>query len=504
MKPILFAWIGRTDLRAMTEPEVVGLGPIAQAIESHDFGLIELITNYPENEIRSYIHWLGQRTSTKVELSFVHLTTPTDFGEIYRSVVEAIEKRSDKQEKPIPDFWFHLSPGTPAMAAVWIILSKTRFPATLIESSKEQGVKIVNLPFDISAEFIPDLLRSTDKKLEYLSAGLPPESPEFDEIIHRSQLMKGLIKMARQVALRSVPILIEGESGTGKELFARAIHRASLRHEKPFVAVNCGAIHYELMESELFGHKKGSFTGAVSDHAGVFERAKEGTLFLDEISEIPTSAQVKFLRVLQEGTFVRVGDETERKTDVRVIAATNRSLLSEVAAGRFREDLFYRLAVGVLKIPPLRERSGDMGLLIDHFLNMINKESSSEPGFKPRKLSPRARNLLLQHSWPGNARELQNTLRRAVIWSSNETIDINEIKSALFVFPQVEQTQVLGRPLGEGLDIRQILTDVARHYLDRAVRESGGNKSKAAELVGLPSYQTFTNWLQKHGVRLQD
>jgi DNA-binding NtrC family response regulator len=503
MKPTLVAWIGRTDLRAMSIPDDVGLGPIGQAVNAYDFVRIRLLSNYDEDEGSGYLHWLSQRTSANMDLHHVDLASPTDFGEIYHAAVSAVTTLADSKKK-LPDLWFHLSPGTPAMAAVWIILSKTRFPATLIESSKEHGTKIVNLPFDISAEFIPDLLRGSDDRLERLSAGLPPDAPEFEHIIHRSRIMKDMVARARRVAPRSVPVLIEGESGTGKELVARAIHRSSLRREKAFVPINCGAIPSELVESELFGHKRGAFTGALSDHVGVFERAKGGTLFLDEVAELPPSAQVKFLRVLQEGTYLPVGDERERKADVRVIAATNRALLKEVSARRFREDLFYRLAVAVLQIPPLRERPGDTGMLIDYFLEMINNESSSEPGFEKKKLSPGARNLLLQHPWPGNVRELQNTLRRAAIWSSGSTIDIQEIREAVLPALQDEEAQILGRSLGPSLDLKGLLRDVAQHYLRRALREVGGNKSKAAELVGLPSYQTFTNWLQKYGVETED
>jgi len=178
------------------------------------------------------------------------------------------------------------------MAAVWIIIAKTRSPAQLIESSAHEGVKIASVPFDISADFIPDLLRKPDDRLERLAAELPPQAPEFSDIIHRSQIMKRVIVKARHFAPRSVPVLIEGETGTGKELFARAIHNASPRSQKPFVTVNCGAIPSELIESELFGHEKGAFTGADKQRKGYFEDANEGTLFLDEIGELPLSTQV--------------------------------------------------------------------------------------------------------------------------------------------------------------------------------------------------------------------
>jgi DNA-binding NtrC family response regulator len=295
-------------------------------------------------------------------------------------------------------------------------------------------------------------------------------------------------------------VLIEGASGTGKELLARAIHRASPRRDEPFVAVNCGAIPAELVESELFGHEKGAFTGADRARKGHFEEARGGTLFLDEVGELPTLAQVKLLRVLQEGELVRVGSSKPVPVDVRVLAATNRDLLAEVAAGRFRADLFYRLAVAVLRLPPLSERQGDLGLLVDALLAQVNRESAGEPGYREKRLSAAARNLLLRHPWPGNVRELLNTLRRAAIWTPGEVIDAEDVQEALLPTPREPDDGILHRPLGPELHLPQLLAQVARHYLERALAEAHGNKTKAAALVGLPSYQTLTNWLKRHGI----
>jgi transcriptional regulator with PAS, ATPase and Fis domain len=386
------------------------------------------------------------------------------------------------------------------MAAVWIILAKTRFPAELIESSKEHGVRTASVPFDISAEFLPDLLYKPDRDLERLSAGLSPEAPEFVDIIHRSAIMKRVVSQSRLVAPRSVSVLIEGESGTGKELLARAIHRASPRRDKPFVSVNCGAIPSELVEAELFGYVKGAFSGATRSHAGYFEKASTGTLFLDEIGELSLAAQVKILRVLQEKEVTRLGSTSPVLIDVRLLAATNRKLVEEVANGRFRTDLFYRLAVAVLQLPPLRERPGDIGLLIDRLLDQINEESVHEPGFFHKKLSVSAKNLLLKHHWPGNVRELFNTLLRSAIWSSGTTINSNDVASAISPVAAVQSSEILNRHLGEGLNLPEIISTVARHYLSRAMEESHGNKTKATELLGMPSYQTLTNWLKKYGL----
>jgi len=487
-------------LRAPDELEHVGLGPVAQAVETRRFDEIVLLNNYPEKDILHYIEWLKFRTKEKIVPHSHKLSGPTNFGEIYVAAVETVNATLNRYKRDDMELTFHLSPGTPAMAAVWIILAKTRFPAELIESSREHGVRIASVPFDISADFIPDLLRKPDKRLEALSAGFPLEAPEFKDLIHRSRVMKRVIAKARRVAPRSVPVLIEGESGTGKELLARAIHKASPRRNKAFVAMNCGAIPAELIESEFFGHEKGAFTGADRRRVGSFEEANQGTLFLDEIGELPLPGQVKLLRTLQEGELVRVGATNPIRIDVRIIAATNRTLTEEIASGKFRSDLFYRVAVAVLHLPPLRERQGDLSILIDHLLRKINTESSEEPGFEHKKLSVSAKNFLISQVWPGNVRELQNTLVRAAIWSEGSIIRDEDVREALLPVIASKEKRILEKPLGDGLDLPEIISTVAKHYLGRAMDEAHGNKTIAAKLVGLPSYQTFTNWVKKYGL----
>jgi transcriptional regulator with GAF, ATPase, and Fis domain len=500
MQNLLIAWIGSTDLRAAEKESGVGFGPIAQALDSISFDHAYFLNNFPPKEVSQFIAWIGSRSSVPFSVKNFNLTSPTNFGEIYQSAVAVIEEVLHKHGNE-SRLTFHLSPGTPAMAAAWILLAKTRYPAELIESSREQGVKTVSIPFDISADFIPSLLKKADERLERLSAGLPPEAPEFDQIVHRSPVMKQIVAMARRIALRSVAVLIEGESGTGKELLARAIHRASPRKDKPFIAVNCGAIPAELVESEFFGHKKGAFTGAVQDRKGCFESADGGTLFLDEIGELPLPAQVKILRVIQEKELTRVGETRPITVDVRIIAATNRNLMHEVSGGRFRADLYYRLAVAVLLLPPLRERECDISLLIDHFLDQINKESKDEPGYVNKKFSPSARNIMLSYPWPGNARELFNVIHRAAIWFSGGQISEDDLREMLLPIQQPETLAPQPLSLGKGVNLPEILANTAREYLTLGLRETGGNKTRAAKLLGLPNYQTLSNWLEKYGVK---
>ena len=499
MKNILICWIGLTDIRASKNEESAGLGPIAQAVAARGFSEIVLISNLLSEVNAAYVTWLNQLTDASISLHEKKLTGPTRFGEIYEAAVGVVLETRKRHGKDIA-LTFHISPGTPAMAAVWIILAKTRFPAELIESSPHAGVVTASVPFDISAEFIPDLLRQTDQKLSYLSSGLPPDAPAFSDIIHRSSVMERIIIKAQHVALRSVPVLIEGESGTGKELLARAIHKASPRKDNAFVAVNCGAIPSELVESEFFGHEKGAFTGAHQARTGYFEAADGGTLFLDEIGELPLPMQVKFLRVLQEGEVVRVGSTRPIPIDVRIIAATHRSLSEDIQTGHFRPDLFYRLAVAILKLPPIRERSGDMGLLIDALMEQINRESKSEPGYRHKKLSVSAKNIMLQQSWPGNVRELLNTLRRSALWSEGETIQSEDAREALIQPQSSSQNDLMNRPLGSEFSLQELIQTLARHYIQRALNETHGNKTQAAKQIGFSSYQTLTNWMKKYGL----
>lgn len=495
---ILLAWLGNADLRASEAQDVNEQGPILGALKSQAFERLHLLSDHGRQKTHAYAKWVEGESSVAVVAHPAKLTSPTSYQEIYRVAVDVIGEV--KQASPSVDLTFHLSPGTPAMAAIWLLLAKTRYPARLIESSREHGVKEVSIPFELSAEFSPIADKQADEALTRLMLGVPPESPAFTAIVHRCAAMKRTVAMAHRLAIRDVPVLIQGESGTGKELFARAIHQASQRNAKPFVAVNCGAIPQELVDAELFGHEKGAFTGATAARAGYFESADGGTLFLDEIGELPLASQVRLLRVLQEREVTRVGATRAKPIDIRVIAATNRVLPEEIREGRFREDLFHRLAVGVLLLPPLRQREGDLNMLIDSMLASINAEAVSQPGYKHKKLDVSARNILIQHTWPGNVRELHNTLLRASIWAVGDKITGQDVAESLAVTVAPKADAILGRPLDQAISLPEIIGDVARHYLERAMAQTHGNKSEAARLLGIGSYQTLTNWLQKYGV----
>ena len=496
MSRVLVSWVGATDLKAAKGELTAGLGPVAQAVTVRTFDQIVLLSDYEKSDVAVFEAWLTEKTKAAIAVRHEKLRSPTDYAAIYRVVSKTVDALRSKVG-PKAKLTFHLSPGTPAMATVWILLAP-RYGAELIQSSREAGVETANFPFEIAAEFVPALVRHADAEIARLGEGERPADPSFSDILHRSDAVRAVLERAQLAAVYSESILIEGESGTGKELLAQAVHKASGR-KGAFVPVNCGAIPRELVESTFFGHTRGSFTGATGDKEGAIEAADGGTLFLDEVGELPLEAQVKLLRALQEKKVQRVGAKGEKPVDVRVIAATNRDLLAEVSAGRFREDLYFRLAVFVLRNPPLREREGDVLMLVEHWLERRNAE---RPSRDHKRFSPAAKNLLLRHPWPGNVRELQATLLRAFVWSKGTTIDEAAVGEALMVRPARKEGDVLHRPLGNGFRLQDSLAEVVRHYLSRAVEESRGSKKKAADLVGFANYQTLTNWAKKYGVEV--
>lgn len=497
MSAVLLAWLGQTDLDCARGLRP-GPGPIASVVAARRFDALVLLSNYPRRENRAFVDWLAAAGAPPVRLRTEVLADPTDYGAIHEAAVRAFDFAGETFG-PGARLTVHVSPGTPAMQAVWVLLAKTRYPAELVQSHAQTGVRTVSVPFDLAAEYVPALLRRADAGIERLTAGLPPASAAFDRIVGRSPLMERARARARRVAPHDVTVLIEGASGVGKELFARAIHAESRRARGPFEEVNCGALPAGLVESLLFGHVRGAFSGAARARAGHFEAADGGTLFLDEIGELPLDAQVKLLRTLQEKSVRRLGADRTVAVDVRVIAATNRDLAAEVTAGRFREDLYYRLAAAVIRLPPLRERQGDLTPLVDHFLAEANRKFADQPGVEQKTLSPGARNLLLRHPWPGNVRELQATLDRLVLWSPHGVVGPEDVQAELLRTAPDAPSDLLGRPLGDGLALPALVAELARHYLERALDEAGGNKTRAAELVGLPSYQTFSNWLKRYG-----
>jgi two-component system response regulator AtoC len=297
----------------------------------------------------------------------------------------------------------------------------------------------------------------------------------FGNIIARSESMGKVFDLVKTVADHKTTILITGESGTGKELIAKAIHTSSNRSSAPLVSINCGGIPQNLLESELFGYKKGAFTDALKDKPGRFEEADGGTLFLDEIGELPLPLQVKLLRVLQEEEITPLGGLGSQKVDVRIIAATARNLAEEVREGRFREDLFYRINVLPIHLPPLRERRGDIPLLVGYFIDLFNKKI----GKNIEGLSSEAMPLLMGHPWPGNVRELENVIERAVLLAKGNWITPRELPAAI---AEPRETP-LGLAPQDGLSIKKASKQLERHLIQKALKITGGNRTQAAKIL---------------------
>jgi len=316
----------------------------------------------------------------------------------------------------------------------------------------------------------------------------------FENFVGKSEAMQKVFSLIRQVSQSSSTVLITGESGTGKELVARAIHFSSPRKNEPFVTVNCGALPETLLESELFGYMKGAFTGATSNKQGLFEAADGGAIFLDEISATTPALQIKLLRVLQEREFMRVGGTTTIRVDVQVIAASNQDLRDQVVKGTFREDLFYRLNVLPIPLPPLRQRKDDIPLLVDFFLKKFAQKDRH--GLAPKKVDAKAMNMLIDYQWPGNVRELENTIERLAIIVPGEVIQEEHIPDSIKDVHARSEASVMDIP-EEGLDLEALLENTEKTLLRKALEKSGGVKTEAAKLLKL-SFRSFRHRLQKY------
>jgi nitrogen regulation protein NR(I) len=394
-----------------------------------------------------------------------------------------------------------------------IIMTAYGTTETAIEATKMGAFDYILKPFDI-----PDMLTVIDQGIEAgrfmrspVDMNGAPDKANREAIIGRSAPMQEVYKAIGRVAPTEATVLIRGESGTGKELVARAVYQHSLRASKPFLVINCVAIPDSLLESELFGYEKGAFTGANHRRVGKLEQASGGTVFLDEIGDMPFSLQSKMLRLLQERSIERLGGRETIPVDVRIIAATNRNLETAIEAGRFREDLYYRLKVVTIWLPPLKERFGDIPLLSEYFLSRFFKELGMDcPG-----ITPEAEMLLASHPWPGNVRELANTIQKTVIFNRGAPLSADNISHAISEkSPTTEDSDekhdlLLRRILHHALMTRTgenifdtIMDQVASVIISEALNLSGGNRSRAAKLLGL-SRPTLHSKIEKYGLKFE-
>ncbi len=379
--------------------------------------------------------------------------------------------------------------------SVVIVMSAYGTLETAMEAMKAGAYDYITKPFK-SDEVLLTLMKVEEReRLRRENEDLRDqlrERAKFEGIIAQSAVMKELFRTIDKVANYKSTVLIYGESGTGKELVAKAIHKKSPRKDGAFVAVNCGAIPETLLESELFGHKRGAFTDASTDRRGLFEEADGGTLFLDEIGELPMALQVKLLRALQDESIRRLGDTRDTPVNVRIVAATVRDLRHDVANDRFREDLFYRINVLPLSLPPLRERREDISLLIDHFI----RRNNNKLGTDIQGVSPDAKKLLLDYSWPGNVRELENTIERAMVLADGAVLSEEDLPDRV-----TESRDPVRRILVSGeLSIKKTTRYLEEELIRRALDKTGGNRTNAAKILEI-SHRALLYKIKEYGLK---
>ncbi len=500
-KRVLFSWLGANEIFNV----VKGYNStIEKAHKDLSFSKIVLFGNlssfkykdlepHTAESYKKYEKLIKQRCDCKdIELHQVELSGPTNLAEIHTAVNEVVKEHDGKY-----DFFFHASGGTNAMTIIWVF-QRNFWGGKLIETSfldSKGKVSEFKIPFEIQTDFIKKIDTALQKE-EIIK--------EFSEIKGISKEIDKTRKMCLRMAQHdSLHLLLLGETGTGKEAFARAIHDASPRKKGKFIPVNCGAIPENLIESILFGHEKGAFTGAAEAKKGVFEEAEGGTVFLDEIGDLPQQIQVKLLRAIPseniKATISRIGGTKEFEVKARIIAATHKNLRKKICLGEFREDLYFRLSVIEINIPPLRTREGDIEYLLDFFFDKYKKEAK----MISKRLSKEAKAALTSHSWPGNIRELINTVRRLVYITESNEIRPEDIDGLLYEPHGTDDNtsqkaeNAFNRPLIEREKARD---ELERQFVKRALEISPGNLTAAGKLIGVNSGTAMKKVMKRLGI----
>jgi len=509
VKKVLLSWIGNNDLKSVNTGER-SKGMLIAFLNSEYFSDIDechLLFNKNTEAAREktkylkHIKDLFSNDKTLVVHEFD--LAPDSFRQIYKNANDIIEKIKAESHGKV-NLFYHLSSGTGQTAAIWTVISRTKHPGVLYMTyldgkSKALKTKIAEIPFDIDESYIQYLEKNNDLEIFKMWSDIP----EYESIIHKSETMRLLLNKAFKIAPHDIPALILGETGTGKELFARAVHKSSKRADKPFITINCSAIQETTANATLFGWSKGAWTGSVDQGKGYFVECDGGTLFLDEIGDLSLETQTKLLRVLQFGEVQRVGDGRTFQSDVRIIAATNKDLRQMVIDGKFREDLFYRINVAVLKIPPLRDRGSDSLIIAEHFLDEINQKFKIDgEKYITAAFSNSAKNFIVNYGWPGNIRELYHTIQRACIWNENKLITEEDIKTHLLEPLHNECEKKIELSAGNPVNLEEIVGQLKQKYIVAALKLTNNNKTEASKLLGYKSYQTMTNAMKKVGIAI--
>ena len=457
-------------------------GPILSLLSSRSFDHIFLFdtpgTQKITKETKEVISKLHH--GCIVHILDTNLSDPTNYLEIFRGLRTHLQ--SIIEDLTSARFFVAVASGTPHMHACWVLLTASgEIPARILHVRPPQFVTKEHplvTEVDLSSREFP-AVRFQNEPISVEKSQIDVDSIRIQlGIVGDHPAMKRSLEMGSMLAPSQAPILIFGETGTGKELFARYIHRISGRPKDIFVPVNCAAIPEELVESLLFGHKKGAFTGAINDHVGKFDTADKGTLFLDELGDLPLPAQAKLLRVLQDGLVESVGQTKPHKVDVRIVGATNQDLRKLVRQGKFREDLYYRLNVGEIKLPPLRERRSDIPKLALHVLDRLNGSLR-----QPKRLSAQALSRLQAHNWAGNVRDLENVIERSVRLCRNDVLNADDLLIAEPV-TYADPLDALPDPY-EGFSLDEFLGSARKQMILRALEAAKGNQSQAARMLGI-------------------
>lgn len=504
MKNIYLTWLDNYDLEQFAKnPD--NEGPLTAFLKSdiaaalHQIHILSNKNTKNSAQACKFIKYLKNKYTKKVIKLHEFELQDKNFVEIFAAAAGVIKVIEKKYAGEKVNWHFQIGAGTAQMCAIWLVLDKSKYPATIIMTSydKENKIfknKIYNPDLNIDSDTFDYLL-----KLNRLG-GFKEWSgiPEYNLIIHKNLDMRKMINDAYKIAKYDVPVLILGETGTGKELFARAIHKSSLRKNMPMLTLNCAAIHETTANATLFGWSKGAWTGSNGEGKGLFLEANGGTLFLDEIGDLSLETQTKLLRAIQEGEIQRVGDGKIMKTDVRIISATNKDLRKLIIDGKFREDLFYRINVGTLKLPPLRERGCDASHIAQHFIAGINNNNKKIfNDYIPKKLSKEALDFINKYAWPGNIRELYNTVQRTCIWNSGDVITEDDLKKLIaepFERKNSEEREVT---IDKPINLDELTNEFRKKYILKALKLNNNSITETAKILGYKNYQTLSNEIKR-------
>lgn len=493
----LLTWLGTTDLENMEEGKPAAIATMALD-HPQAFNNIVVLANSWYDKLLPFHNWLSRwladngRPCESIQVKTIKLTSPVHYPDIFAVTEQWVTQLAEKSDT----LTINITSGTPAMSVASVLIGKAKDNVFFYQSSKDKGISEAVIPVDFGQQYS----KSAAKTVADKAVSTSYNTITFSSIIAESPAMKETLQQAKKLATSEVPLLILGETGSGKESMARAIHSGSFRANQSLRIVNCGALPESLVDSILFGHVKGAFTGALSDKKGLFEQANGGTLFLDEVGELKPDTQVKLLRALQDGEINRVGDDKLINVDVRVVAATHRDLVRMMLDGEFREDLFYRLAVGIIKIPSLRERIADIRPLVSEFSAKINTTSQKQPGYKSKNASEKAINFIEKQPWPGNIRELWNTLNRVFITSENKDIDVDDIQNAIIKRETKANSHPISLVAGQQVNVEQAIDEIKKSYVEAALSSTANHYTNAAKMLGLKNRQTLMNWMKSLGI----